>query len=100
MSLCQGGAGHGRGRRVRQSRRLGGVALRRQVRVRRLRGGPNLQRLQEAVNLAEGRSLRTGGRRLFVVLKQGLGRLCREGSQNAVRRGRRHAGAGLWEGEG
>lgn len=41
------------------------------------------------MNLTEGQDFRTGGRGFFVILKQGLGRLRREGTQDAVRWGRR-----------
>lgn len=73
------------------------------VRVQRLvlRGESRVERLQERLHLAEGRGLGVGGRRLLVVLQQGLRRLCRKGPQDAVRRGRGNTGArdGLGEGE-
>ena len=84
VSLRQGGGAQRHGLHVQRWHQLHG-----RVRVHglRLSGGSRLERLQEAVHLAEGRGFSTGGCRLFVVLEQGLGGLCREGAQDAVWRG-------------
>lgn len=90
VSLRQGRGGRRHSLRVHRLHQLGSD-LRRRMCVRvyrlRLRSGSSLERLQEGVTLNEGWDFRTGGGRLLVVLQQGLGRLCREGTQNAMRWG-------------